>query len=266
MDLTGNVALVTGAGGGIGAGIARALADHGADVAAADVRLGEAQRVAREVEQAGQRAIAVSVDVTSADSIVAAVNSVLETLGKIDILVNNAGVFGGPGWVERDGFTGDDWDLTHAVNLKGVAMVTDAVAPHMIERRSGKIINVASVGGRRGDPINPPYMASKAGAISLTQSTAMALAPHNINVNAICPGFVWTGMAHDIEVRAERTVPEMAGLSPREVYDRLVAAKIPLGRDQSPQDIGRLAVFLASEYSRNITGQAINIDGGTFMN
>ena len=96
--------------------------------------------------------------------------------------------------------------------------------------------------------------------------TAMALAPHNINVNAICPGFVGTGMAHDIEVRAERTVPGMSGLSPREVYDRLVAAKIPLGRDQSPEDIGRLAVFLASDYSRNITGQAINIDGGAFLN
>lgn len=266
MDLTGKVALVTGAGGGIGAGIATVLAEHGADVAAADVRLNEAQAVARKIAETGRKAIAVSLDVTSPDSIAAAVRLVLEKFEKIDILVNNAGVFGGPGWVERDDFTGDDWDRTYAVNLKGMAMVTDAVIPDMIEREFGKIINVASVGGRRGDPINPPYMASKAGAISLTQSTAMALAPHNINVNAICPGFVWTGMAHDIEVRAERTVPGMSGLSPREVYDRLVAAKIPLGRDQSPEDIGRLAVFLASDYSRNITGQAINIDGGAFLN
>ena len=266
MDLTDKVALVTGAGGGIGTGIAKTLAEHGADVAAADVRLDAAQAVALEIAGADQRAIAVSLDVTSADSIARAVEEVLEKLAKIDILVNNAGVFGGPGWVNPDNKTGDDWDWTHAVNLKGMALMTDAVTPGMIERRSGKIINVASVGGRRGDPINPPYMASKAGAISLTQSTALALAPHNINVNAICPGFVWTPMARDIEVHAEMTMPEMKGLSPREVYDRLVTAKIPLGRDQSPQDMGRLAVFLASDYSRNITGQAINVDGGTFMN
>ncbi len=114
--------------------------------------------------------------------------------------------------------------------------------------------------------MNPPYMASKAGAISLTQSTALALAAHNINANAICPGFVWTGMTHDIEVRAEMTVPEMKGLPPRGAYDRLVEKRISLGRDQSPDDIGRLAVFLASEYSRSITGQAININGGVFLN
>jgi NAD(P)-dependent dehydrogenase (short-subunit alcohol dehydrogenase family) len=266
MDLTGKAALVTGAGGGIGAGVAMALAEHGADVAAADVRMDAAQGVATEIAGTGRTGIAVSLDVTSGDSIARAVDEVLAKLGKIDILVNNAGVFGGPGWVGREAHTGEDWDWTHAVNLKGVSLMTDAVTPHMIERRTGKIINVASVGGRRGDPLNPPYMASKAGAISLTQSQAMALAQHNINVNAICPGFVWTGMARDIEVHAEMTMPEMKGLSPREVYDRLVAAKIPLGRDQSPEDMGRLAVFLASEYSRNITGQAINVDGGTFMN
>jgi len=266
MNLTDKVALVTGAGGGIGGGIALVLAEHGADVAAADVRMDAAQAVARQVTETGRTGMAVALDVTSADSIARAVEEVLTKLGKIDILVNNAGVFGGPGWIDREGKTGDDWDWTHAVNLKGAAIMTDAVIPHMIERGSGKIINVASAGGRKGDPINPPYMASKAGAISLTQSQALALAPHNINVNAICPGFVWTGMARDIEVHAEMTMPEMKGLSPREVYDRLVAAKIPLGRDQSPQDMGRLAAFLASEYSRNITGQAINVDGGTFMN
>lgn len=266
MDLIDKVALVTGAGGGIGRGIATVLAEHGADVAVGDVRLDEARATADAVAAMGRRGMAVSLDVTDQDSIAAAVNEVIEGLGKIDILVNNAGVFGGPGWVGRTEFTGDDWDATYAVNLKGVSMVTGAVSPHMIERGSGKIVNVASVGGRKGSPINPPYMASKAGAISLTQSSALALAPHNINVNAICPGFVWTGMAHDIEVLAERTIPEMQGLPPRQVYDRLVAEKIPLGRDQSPEDIGRLAVFLASDYSRNITGQAINIDGGIFMN
>ena len=266
MDLTGRAALVTGAGGGIGRGIALALAEHGADIVIGDIRLKEAEPVAAEVAAMGRRSTAVLLDVTDQQSIDNAVGSTIEHLGRIDILVNNAGVFAAPGWADRPRANADDWDWTHRVNLKGVAMMTDAVAPHMIERGDGKIVNIASTGGRQGNPVNPAYMASKAAVISLTQSSALELAPHNINVNAVCPGFVWTGMVESIEVHNSKTMPEMKGLSVREIYDKLVDRTIPLKRDQTPEDIGRLAAFLASDYARNITGQSINVCGGVRLN
>jgi len=266
MDLTDRVAIVTGGGRGIGLGIVLALAGHGADVVVADIQTDDAEKVVETVVGMGRRSLALSLDVTEADSIDGLVTGVLGHFGKIDILVNNAGVFAAPGYENRELSNADDWDWTFEVNLKGVAMVTDAVAPHMKERRQGKIVNISSSGGRQGNTVNPAYMASKAGAINLTQSTALRLAPFNVNVNAICPGFVWTPMAMSIEVHNSIMRDDMKGLSPREVYDKLVDQRIPLKRDQSPEDIGNLAVFLASDYSRNITGQSINVNGGARMN
>ena len=153
---------------------------------------------------------AVLLDVTDQQSIDNAVGSTIEHLGRIDILVNNAGVFAAPGWADRPRANADDWDWTHRVNLKGVAMMTDAVAPHMIERGDGKV--------------------------------------------------------ESIEVHNSKTMPEMKGLSVREIYDKLVDRTIPLKRDQTPEDIGRLAAFLASDYARNITGQSINVCGGVRLN
>ena len=266
IDLTDRVAIVTGGGRGVGRGIVLALAGHGADVAVADIETDDAQNVAETVAGMGRQSLAVALDVTDGDSIDGLVPSVLGHFGKIDILVNNAGVFAAPGYEGRELSNAADWDWTFEVNLKGVAMVTSAVAPHMKERRQGKIINISSTGGRQGSPVNPAYMASKAGAISLTQSTALELASYNINVNAICPGFVWTPMAVSIEVHTSIVREDMKGLSPREVYDRLVEQTVPLKRDQSPEDVGHLAAFLASDHARNITGQAINICGGVRMN
>jgi NAD(P)-dependent dehydrogenase (short-subunit alcohol dehydrogenase family) len=133
----------------------------------------------------------------------------------------------------------------------------------MRRRQYGKIINIASVAGRQGGTDNPPYNVSKAGVISLTQAYALELASDNINVNAICPGLLWTPMWERIAKRRIRMDESMGGLSPRRAFNRIVSERIPLGREQTPEDIGNLAVFLASDLSENITGQAINVNGGS---
>ena len=268
MDLTDKVAIVTGGGRGIGRGIVLALASHGANVVVADIRTDDAVKVSETVIGMGRQSLALSLDVTKLDSIEGMVSRVLGHFERIDILVNNAGVWAAPGYEKenRELSNEDDWDLTFDVNLKGVAMLSDAVGICMKKQRQGKIVNIASTGGRRGNANNPAYVASKAGAINLTQSTALRLAPYNINVNAICPGFVWTPMAVGIEINNAAMVEEMKGLEPREVYDKLVDRIIPLKRDQEPEDIGNLAVFLVSDYAKNITGQSINVCGGARMN
>jgi meso-butanediol dehydrogenase/(S,S)-butanediol dehydrogenase/diacetyl reductase len=165
------------------------------------------------------------------------VHEAISRFGRIDILVNNAGVIGAEGWEDRDVSSEEDWDVIYEVNVKGMNRVTRAVIPYMKERRYGKIINISSQAGRQGSPDNP-YAISKAGVISLTQGSATELAPYDINVNAICPGILRTPM-----------------------WER-----IPLGREQTPEDIGYTAAFLASDYAKNITGQAINVSGGSRMN
>ena len=265
MDVSGKRAVVTGGGRGIGRGISLALARNGADVVVADIVVENAESVADEVRGLGRRALALAVDVTSQDSADDMASKAIAEFGAIDILVNNAGVIGSGGWEERDMPNEDDWTLIYEVNLRGVARVTDAVAPHMIERRQGKIVNIASIAGRRGSNRNPPYNASKAGVISLTQSQAQMLAPHNINVNAICPGLLWTPMWQRIASRQTMT-PNPEEKTPRELFVEYVERDTPLGREQTPDDIGNLAAFLASEAAMNITGQSINVDGGLTMN
>ena len=142
--------------------------------------------------------------------------------------------------------------------------MSDAAAEFMKPRRYGKIVNIASVAGRQGGPGNPPYNVSKAGVISLTQAYALGLAPHNINVNAICPGSLWTHMYNRILTRAKNLDDSLGELSTKEIFDRS-AERMPLGREQTPEDIGNLSVFLASDLSLNITGQSINVTGGSRM-
>lgn len=265
MDVSGKTAIVTGGGRGIGRGISLAMARNGADVAVADIIVENAESVAEEVRALGQRAIALSLDVSNVESVEEMTAQALAEFGAIDILVNNAGVIGAAGWESRETPNEEDWDFIFEINLKGIARVTDAVAPHMQERRSGKVINIASIAGRRGSNRNPPYNASKAGVINLTQSQAQILAPHNINVNAICPGLLWTPMWQRIASRQTMT-PNPESKTPRDLFVEYVEEETPLGREQTPDDIGNLAAFLASEYAMNITGQAINVDGGLTMN
>ena len=268
IDLADKVAVVTGGASGIGRGICLVLAEQGANVVVADMNLQGAESVAADVAGKGRQAIAIGVDVTEKASVGTMVAQVMDRFGKIDILVNDAGVIGAPNWWERDTPRDEDWDRAYAVNLRGVVIVSEAVAPHMKKRRYGKIINIASVGARRGDIYHPYYNASKAAVVSWTQSNTLQLAPYDINVNAICPGWVWTPMGEGVAEQLSRfnLDPGIRGLKGREYFEKAVESWPPMKKELTPEDIGKLAAFLASDDAHNITGQAINVDGGRYMN
>ncbi len=266
MQLEDRVALVTGGARGLGEGIALVLAERGADVALCDIILDGAQETARQIQSLGRKSESYAVDVTSQLQLKDVVERVLSDFGRIDILVNAAGVIGAPGFEETTTSREEDWDITFDVNVKGTALTSDAVIPHMIRRRSGKIVNIASHAGRGGGAGGGAYGASKAAVIHLTQSYAMSLAPHNVNVNVVCPGTIWTPMWERIAVRSKRNNAEQSGLTPREIFDAAIRERCPLGREQTPEDIGKAVAFFASDDAVNITGQSLNVNGGTRMN
>lgn len=265
MQLKNRVAIVTGGATGIGRAIGLKLAGQGASVVVADLKLDAAEKTALEIRALGLRAAAVVADVTDDAATRHMAGQALKLFGRIDILVNNAGVAGAPGWQTRSESTEDDWVFTYKVNVKGMVNATEAVFPSMKSENSGKIINLASIAGREGRPSLPHYSATKAAVINYSQSLAHELAPFNINVNAICPGLLWTPMWEQVGGRYARDNAAFSDLTPRQVFDRMIAERIPLGREQTPEDVGELAAFLASEDARNITGQAINVDGGFFL-
>lgn len=264
MRLLGKVAVVTGGGSGIGRGIALCMAREGADVAIPDLQLEGARAVAREVEALGRRALAIETDVSRRADVESMVAQVREGLGRLDILVNNAGVPAPPGLPFTRNVE-EDWDRVYQVNMKGVFLTSKAVAPYFIERRAGRIINIASIAGPLASPTSPPYTVSKAGVIVFTRIVARELAPYGITVNAICPGMLWTPFWEALGAHLARTNPAYAGLTPRQVFERRVRELVPMGREQTPEDIGWAAVFLASDEAQNITGQALCVDGGTVM-
>jgi meso-butanediol dehydrogenase / (S,S)-butanediol dehydrogenase / diacetyl reductase len=264
MRLAGKVAVVTGGAQGIGRGIVLCLAREGADVAVADLQAEKAARVADEAKVLGRRALGLRLECTQEAEFPALYERVRAELGVIDILVNNAGVSSRSG----NPFTNNveaDWDLVWGANVKSIFFACKAITPHFIQRQAGKIINIASIAGPLATQTMPPYSVSKMGAITLTKIVAKDLAPHGINVNAICPGVVYTAFWEKAGAALAQTVPEYAGLTAREVFERRAIAKVPLGREQTPEDIGWAAVFLASDEARNITGQALPVDGGFLM-
>ncbi|MGI5818523.1 MAG: 3-oxoacyl-[acyl-carrier-protein] reductase [Armatimonadota bacterium] len=246
MQLQNQVAIVTGAGGGIGAVIAHALADAGAHVVVNDVVEEAARKVADEVEERGVQSLVNTANITDEAQVQAMVDEVMETFGRIDILVNNAGI-------TRDGLlvrmTEEQWDLVIDVNLKGAFFCTKAVARPMMKARSGRIINMASVSGVGGNAGQANYSASKGGLISLTKTTAQELAGRNVTCNALAPGFIETAMTHEL---AEET--RQAWLD-----------RIPLARPGTAEDVAQATLFLAGPGAAYITGQVINIDGGLIM-
>jgi len=255
MTLTNQVALVTGAGKGIGKASALALAAAGAHVVVADIDRQTAGATANAIMSLQRRALAVQADVGDLQDIDRMVRQALETFGQIDILVNNAGVTRRAGIME---LTEADWDRIHRVNAKGVFFCLQRVAREMIPRRSGRIINIASIAGKGYEGTsNAAYAASKGAVISLTKTAAQQLGAHNINVNSVCPGITRTALSDaNLRVRAEQqgvTIDEMA---------RRQADLIPLKRANDPEDIAAMVVFLASPDARNITGQSFNVDGG----
>ncbi len=259
------MAVVTGGATGIGRAIALKLASRGAAVMIADINIEAAAVTANEVEEISGGAAAFLTDVTDEEKCQEMAAATVDTLGPADILVNNAGIAGAPGWQERSFSTEDDWKRTYHVNVIGMSNVTSAFRPQMTERRSGRIVNLASIAGREGRPAIPHYSASKAAVISLTQATALELARFNITVNAICPGLLWTPMWGQVGDRYARDNPAYKGMSARQVFDTMIEERIPMKKEQTPEDVSDAVAFFVSEGAKNITGQALNVDGGFFM-
>ncbi len=265
MRLKDKVAIVTGGGGGMGGGICACLATEGADIVVSDLDMERANKCEDEIGKLGRRGLAVRSDVTKEEDCRALIDETLQEFGQVDILVNNAGHFGQVVGAPFTQHTEAEWDDNFAVHVKGPFFLCKALAPHMIERKYGKIINISSIAAKRDPQFVPAYGAAKNALLNLTRVMAKDLGPYNINVNAVCPGFVWTNFWHRLAPLLARDNPDYVGMEARTIYDDIVIKNTPLGRDQSPEDVGNLVVFLASEESRNITGQAIAVDGGLTM-
>ena len=273
-DLAGRVAFVTGASQGIGRSICLIMAEQGADIVAADIDTEGAREVAKEIEMLGRKPLVVQLDVAKRDSAVAAVKKALDTFGNIDILVNNASVVSAPkSTSHEDGMdTDEDWHVVFAVNVLGPVHCCEAIIPHMRERRYGKIINIGSVAAHAGRPprvvgLGYPnaYPVSKAALLRYTKALVHQVSAFNINVNAICPSMVWTPTVRRPIEEMIRRSPELANKDPHDVYTDMRGAEIPLGREQAPEEIAKMAAFLASEDARNVTGQCIHVDGGMIL-
>jgi NAD(P)-dependent dehydrogenase (short-subunit alcohol dehydrogenase family) len=263
MRLKDKVAIVTGGARGIGAGIARCLAAEGGRLALIDVDGPEAEASAAQLRG---EAIGFAADASEEGQANAVVEQVVQRFGGLDILVNNAG-----GGTERsmtsvgNPFTRIDqagWDDQIANNLRTTFAMSKAAIPHLQQRGGGSIVNIASIAGLIPSVQIPAYGAAKAGVISLTKSLALELGPHNIRVNAICPGYLWTRAWELLATMLKMTLPQYADMEPRAIFLDHVKHGVPLGREQTPEDIGKLTVFLSSADGENITGQAIAVDGG----
>ncbi|MGJ8588433.1 MAG: L-iditol 2-dehydrogenase [Yoonia sp.] len=254
MQLAGKTALITGAARGIGLAFAKAYTAEGARVAIADIDLARAQAAASEIKGA----VAVKMDVSDQASITAAVAEAANTLGQIDILINNAAIFSAAPIAE---ITRADYQRVFDINVAGTLFTMQAVAAHMIERGiKGRIINMASQAGRRGEGLVAVYCASKAAVISLTQSAGLNLIAHGINVNAIAPGVVdgehWDGV--------DAFFAKYEGKAPGQ-KKKEVGEAVPFGRMGTAEDLTGMAVFLASDAAEYIVAQTYNVDGGNWM-
>ena len=264
-DLSGRIAMVTGGGQGLGLGIVERMAEQGADIVIADINDHNASEAKDLVTKIGRNAYSVHMDVTNKSSIRDAVEGVLSRVDKIDILVNNAGVAGAKGSTGTS-FRDIDWEFTWKVNVKGLADVTEAILPVMRERKYGKIINISSVAAKAAKYITAYYATSKMSVIAYTQALAREFASENINVNAIAPGRIWTAFHQDwMDEREKKGDDLVKGKDKYDIFMAQLKEVIPMGRPQTPSDIGALAAFLASEDASNITGQTIQCDGGQVM-
>jgi 3-hydroxybutyrate dehydrogenase len=255
MRLASRTALVTGAGRGIGRAIALAFAREGADVALVARTAAEVEAVAAEARGLGRKAVALPCDVTERGQVDQAVRAAAGALGSVQVLVNNAGVARSAKLTDTDDAL---WELHLRVNLTGAFYMTRAALPGMLAARWGRIVNIASTAAREGYPYVAAYAASKHGLLGLTRAVAMEVATSGITVNAICPGYVATDMTRE----SVRRIQEKTGRSSEEAL-RSLEAFSPQRRLVEPEEVAALAVLLASDDARGVTGQAWNVDGGT---
>jgi len=266
MLLRDKSALVTGAARGIGFGIARVLAEEGARVAIVDLDAGEAAAAAK---QLGNGAIGLAADAAREKDIIAAANEAASQLGGMDFFVNNAGG-SRPDHPEGMQGTGNPftriteagWDEQLQTNLRTTFAGCKAAIPPLQQRGGGVIVNIASIAALMPMVNVPAYGAAKAGVLSLTRSLALELASKQIRVNAICPGVLWTRAWETMATLMKKNVPAFKDLEPRQIFLENVKKLVPLGVEQTPEDIGHLTAFLCGPGGRNITGQAISVDGG----
>lgn len=261
-EFKGQSVIITGAAGGIGKETALRFAFAGARVAICDVKTRQGQQTADEISASGGTAFFQELDVADAQAALRAAEKAVAQFGGIDVLVNCAGI-AGQAFKNISRTEEAEWDRTYQVNLKGTANCCKAVYRYFREQKNGKIINVSSVSARMPAAGITPYAASKAAVLNLTRSLAAEMAGFNVNVNAVCPGWIWTPIYS--ESGPFRHYAEKHGSTAREAFLGMVQRFCPLQREQTEADVANAILFLASAAARNITGQTINVDGGAVM-